>query len=627
MSGPTRRSRVRLRRAVALTCTLALAASLAGLAVASRRIIEPVAFRAAAGGVCVPRTLNRSAVLPGTSLAVSPLPDSYDAGPHTQISLLGAPPGALSAITVSGSATGAHVGALVGYSQGDGASFLPTAPFRAGETVTVRGRLTLAAGAHAFAYRFTVSRPDTTLFTAGALGERDPNEKQHFHSAPTLLAPLIAVTASSPQTSPGDIFTAPYAGPGPSGPMIFDSTGSLIWFDPLPRGTEATNLQVQQSGGAPVLTWWQGRITLQGFGQGEEMIADSSYRQIGRVHAGNGFNADLHDFHLMGNGTALLTVFDPIECSLSSTGGPPAGAVSDSIMEELDISTGLVRREWHSLDHVSLGDSYSSARSASNHWPFDYFHLNSIDQLPDGHTLISARNTSALYELDTMTGRVLTRIGGRHSDVRLGHGAATAYQHDAEVLADGTISIFDNGALPKVHPQTRGLIVSIDPHKRTDSVLRQLVHPNTPLSSGSQGNLQSLPGGDLFMGWGSEPYFSEFNAAGTLLFDAHMRGSYQSYRSYRFAWTGAPAQPPSVAVAAATKTAPTTVYASWNGDTRTAFWRVLAGPSAQALSAVAGAPRSGFETAIGLPARQPFVAVQALDGTGNVLATSTPVAG
>ncbi|HEY4896254.1 MAG TPA: arylsulfotransferase family protein, partial [Solirubrobacteraceae bacterium] len=505
--------------------------------------------------------------------------------------------------------------------------FLPTAPFRAGETVTVRGRLTLAAGAHAFAYRFTVSRPDTTLFTAGALGERDPNEKQHFHSAPTLLAPLIAVTASSPQTSPGDIFTAPYAGPGPSGPMIFDSTGSLIWFDPLPRGTEATNLQVQQSGGAPVLTWWQGRITLQGFGQGEEMIADSSYRQIGRVHAGNGFNADLHDFHLMGNGTALLTVFDPIECSLSSTGGPPAGAVSDSIMEELDISTGLVRREWHSLDHVSLGDSYSSARSASNHWPFDYFHLNSIDQLPDGHTLISARNTSALYELDTMTGRVLTRIGGRHSDVRLGHGAATAYQHDAEVLADGTISIFDNGALPKVHPQTRGLIVSIDPHKRTDSVLRQLVHPNTPLSSGSQGNLQSLPGGDLFMGWGSEPYFSEFNAAGTLLFDAHMRGSYQSYRSYRFAWTGAPAQPPSVAVAAATKTAPTTVYASWNGDTRTAFWRVLAGPSAQALSAVAGAPRSGFETAIGLPARQPFVAVQALDGTGNVLATSTPVAG
>jgi hypothetical protein len=627
MSGPTRRSRVRLRRAVALTCTLALAASLAGLAVASRRIIEPVAFRAAAGGVCVPRTLNRSAVLPGTSLAVSPLPDSYDAGPHTQISLLGAPPGALSAITVSGSATGAHVGALVGYSQGDGASFLPTAPFRAGETVTVRGRLTLAAGAHAFAYRFTVSRPDTTLFTAGALGERDPNEKQHFHSAPTLLAPLIAVTASSPQTSPGDIFTAPYAGPGPSGPMIFDSTGSLIWFDPLPRGTEATNLQVQQSGGAPVLTWWQGRITLQGFGQGEEMIADSSYRQIGRVHAGNGFNADLHDFHLMGNGTALLTVFDPIECSLSSTGGPPAGAVSDSIMEELDISTGLVRREWHSLDHVSLGDSYSSARSASNHWPFDYFHLNSIDQLPDGQTLISARNTSALYELDTMTGRVLTRIGGRHSDVRLGHGAATAYQHDAEVLADGTISIFDNGALPKVHPQTRGLIVSIDPHKRTDSVLRQLVHPNTPLSSGSQGNLQSLPGGDLFMGWGSEPYFSEFNAAGTLLFDAHMRGSYQSYRSYRFAWTGAPAQPPSVAVAAATKTAPTTVYASWNGDTRTAFWRVLAGPSAQALSAVAGAPRSGFETAIGLPARQPFVAVQALDGTGNVLATSTPVAG
>ena len=44
----------------------------------------------------------------------------------------------------------------------------------------------------------------------------------------------------------------------------------------------------------------------------------------------------------------------------------------------------------------------------------------------------------------------------------------------------------------------------------------------------------------MFVGWGSEPYFSEYSAGGQLLFDAHMHGSYESYRAYRFPWIGAP---------------------------------------------------------------------------------------
>jgi len=629
MSARRRRSRTALRRSAFFACSLVVLSSLAAFAVASRpNLAEQSAFRAPAPsvGICVPRTLNRSAVLPGTGLAVSPLPDSYDASRHTQISLLGAPAASLIGLRVSGSLSGSHPGNLVGYSQGDGASFLPSVPFRAGETVTVRGSLRAGTGARTFAFHFVVSHADALLVAAGTAAERDPNEKQHFRSAPALLAPLLTVTARSAQTAPGLIFAAPYSGPGPSGPLIFDEAGNVVWFDPLPRGTEAANLQVQQYNGAPALSWWQGRITAQGFGQGEEIITDSSYRQIARIHAGNGLLADLHDFHVTPQGTAVLTVFDPIDCDLSSRGGPRSGAATDAIFQELDLSTGLVRREWHSLDHVALGDSYSSARSASRRWPFDYFHLNSIDQLASGRTLISARNTSALYELSTSTGQVLTRIGGRHSDVHLDRDGQTAYQHDATERPDGTISIFDNGALPKVHAQTRGLLVSIDPRSKAESVLVQYKHPQ-PLSSGSQGNIQTLANGDLFIGWGSEPYFSEFSAAGALLFDAHMHGSYESYRAYRFQWTGAPTGAPSIAFAAASATTPATVYASWNGDTRTASWRVLAGATPTSLTPLASASRTGFETAIPLPAAAPFLAVQALDVSGAVLATSAAIAG
>ena len=124
---------------------------------------------------------------------------------------------------------------------------------------------------------------------------------------------------------------------------------------------------MQQYEGQPVLTWWQGRIPPQGFGEGEEVIDNSSYQQIGRVLAGNGYHADLHGFHLTAQNTAVLSVFNPIYCNLSQSGGPQGGAVTDSVFQELDLKTGLVRREWHSLDHVPLSASYSSAIDATTH--------------------------------------------------------------------------------------------------------------------------------------------------------------------------------------------------------------------------------------------------------------------
>ncbi len=617
----------RLRKGLLAGGLVVALCSATTLAVASRRIVaEQAAFRAPAAARCLPIRSNVSAVLPGTTLAVSPLPGSYDASPYTQISLLGAPKEAISGVRVSGSHTGSHSGSLRGYSQGDGASFVPSRPFRSGETVTVRGRVREGSRSERFAFQFVVATLDALPYSTPTLPSgKDPLEMQHFHSRADLKPPAIVVSARSPQTAPGDVFLAPYGGPGPAGTMILDEAGNVVWFHPVAANVTAANLQVQQYGGQPVLTWWQGYIPPQGFGEGEEIIDNSSYQQLGRVRAGNGFKTDLHDFHLTPRYTAILTAFDPIDCNLSSVGGPSGGAVTDSVFQEIDLRTGLVRREWHSLDHVGLSDSYSSPLDTSTHWPFDYFHLNSIDQLANGRTLISARNTWALYELSTTTGQVLTRVGGRHSSVRLSSGAGTAFQHDADVLANGTVSIFDNGAVPRVHPQSRAMVVAIDPRAKTDTLLAQYEHPGA-LSSASQGNVELLENGDVFVGWGSEPYFSEFSAGGALLFDAHMRGSYQSYRTYRSGWTGTPTEAPAIA-AAAQPAGAVTVYASWNGDTRTASWRVLGGPSPQQLAPVAGAERSGFETAISTPGPERFLAVQALDATGAVLASSRTIAG
>ncbi len=428
------------------------------------------------------------------------------------------------------------------------------------------------------------------------------------------------MSRTSAASQPGDIFTAPYAGPGQAGPMIFDEAGNLVWFQPVGAEEAAANLQVQQVGSQQLLTWWQGYIPPQGFGMGEEVIMNSSYKQIGRVHAGNGYKADLHDFHITPQDTAVLTAFEPLRCDLSSLGGPRGGAVTDSLFQELDLRTGLVRREWHSIDHVALSDSYSQAPTTTLTNPFDFFHLNSVDQVSPSLTLVSARNTWALYELNSQTGQVLAQIGGRHPSVKMGSGADTAYQHDATVLPNGDISIFDNGGVPMVHPQSRGIVLSID--GGVASVVASYEHAS-PLKSGSQGNVQTLANGDVFIGWGATPWFSEYSASGQLLYDAHFHGSYQAYRGYRFAWTGAPTTRPT-AVAGGTAAAPA-VYVSWNGDTRTATWRLLAGASPSALSPVATATRTGFETTLRPPAPARYYAVQALDASGAVIGTSATI--
>jgi hypothetical protein len=602
---------------------LAIRALILGPAAAVGLTLVVTVAVAQAAPACTPATLNNSAI-GGGSVTLSPLPGSRDASPLTQISFLGVPAGALSAISVVGSRTGVHSGRLAPYSQGDGASFLPVRPFAAGERVTVHARLRNGGSAVGLIDRFVIARADPISTTPERVHPGVASQVQGFHSRPDLHPPVLAVTASSPAAAPGEIFVAPYSGPGQAGPMILDQSGGLVWFDALRGSDSAANFRVQEYQGQPVLTWWQGDISDHGFGLGEDVIDDASYRTIARVSGGNGHPADLHEFQLSAHGTALLTAYAPILCDLSAAGGPSEGAVVDSVLQEVDVRTGLVRFEWTSLDHVGLGESYERARSSTTTWPFDFFHINSINLDPDGSLLVSARNTWTVYEIDARSGRVLWRLGGRQSSFAAGAGTRTAWQHDPRLLPNGSLSIFDNGASPAVRGQSRGIVLSLDQQNRTATLLSQFTHGPALLAE-SQGNMQALENGDWFFGWGQVPYFSEYSPEAALLFDAHFPAHTQSYRSFRFAWSGTPTHVPTFVMQPGPGP---TVYATWNGATLVASWNVMAGRTPATMQSVAQAPRGGFETAIALPAGTvgPDVAVQALDSAGRVLGTAATVA-
>jgi hypothetical protein len=575
---------------------------------------------------CVPPQLNVSASLADSRVTVSPEPDSRDASVSTQISMLGPPASELANVTVSGSLSGVHSGRLLAYSQGDGASFVPSRPFTQGERVTVHAQLRDGAQTIPFAWSFTAAVQDHGGH-AGGSPRPAPRQAayQSFHSRPDLRPPTVTVTMHAAGTTPGAIFIAPYSGPGQYGPMILAEDGSLLWFDPLsPSGTRAADFRVQQYEGKPVLTWWQDPLSAGGSSKSGEVIVDSSYRRIAVVRAGNGYQPDLHEFQITPQGVGIITVYDGIDCDLSSVGGANDAAVADTLFQEIDLKTGAVMYEWHSLDHVPLSDSYASAKGASRTTPFDFFHINAVDVRGNGELLVDARNTWAAYDVDPRSGQIRWRLGGKRSSFAMGAGTRTAWQHDAREQPDGTFTFFDNGATPAVHSQSRAIQVRLDTASMTATLVREQVHTAKPLVAGSQGNVQALAGGAWMVGWGEAPYLSEFGAAGQLLFDAHLPATYESYRAYRLPWSGRPSEPPALSVVRAASGRGASVYASWNGATEVASWRVLAGATASSLAPVGGAARSGFETAIALPslASGDYVELQALNAAGAVIGAS-----
>jgi hypothetical protein len=458
-----------------------------------------------------------------------------------------------------------------------------------------------------------------------------PPPSQRFVSRPDLKPPPVAIRTSARGTAPGYLFLAPKMVVAQAGPMIMDNKGQVVWFHPLRLTKGITDFRVQQYHGKPVLTWWRGKVSNLGVGNGWFVIYDDSYQPVAEVRPGNGLVGDVHEFLITKRNTALVSIYHRVDADLSSIGGPKQGKLWDGIVQELDIPTGRVLLEWHSYPQIGIHESYSNPpkkQLGTKPFPYDYFHLNSIDLDTDGNLLVSARNTHAIYKVNRRTGKVMWRLGGKQSDFKLGPGVRFAWQHDARRQPDGTITIFDNGAAPPVHKSSRVLVVRVDTKAKRATLVRSYTHPKKLLAP-FEGNAQFLSNGNILVGWGAWPYVSELAPNGRVVFDAYFGHGKKpgedadTYRAYRFPWRGHPADRPTVK--AMKQKFATSVYVSWNGATDVAHWVVWAGRDPDDLHRVGTWVRKGFETSIVSPDESAYVAVEAIRKDGTTIRRSAVV--
>jgi Arylsulfotransferase (ASST) len=150
------------------------------------------------------------------------------------------------------------------------------------------------------------------------------------------------------------------------------------------------------------------------------------------------------------------------------------------------------------------------------------------------------------YKVDAHTGKIIWQLGGKDSSFKLRAapgqsldkaGEIFAWQHDPEALGDDEYTVFDDessGGTPE-NAVSRVVTVRLDPRTHVATLIRSVDQPEGLVAT-SQGNGQTTASGDLVVGWGALPYFSEFSASGKLLYNAEFPPGVNTYRAYQFPW-------------------------------------------------------------------------------------------
>ncbi|KAK5121600.1 hypothetical protein LTR85_004772 [Meristemomyces frigidus] len=417
-------------------------------------------------------------------------------------------------------------------------------------------------------------------------------------------------------------------------PMILDAAGNPVWVAEHHYGN-VYNLMVQEYRGEPYLTFWAGNDAVGGHGEGSYFMFDRHYDLYRKLEGANGLGADLHCFAITAESTALSTVYEKVRKNLSGVSGVHKGKgwVWESMFQEVDIETGEAIFQWRASEHVKLTDSYAKMSAATEKEPWDFFHINMIEKDQAGNYLVSSRHLRSILYVSGQTGEVLWQLGGHGNSFEdLSGGAATRFvgQHDAHWENDNhtVITLFDNGADwgGDYEKGSTGMRVLVDLERMTATLDLKLQHPDRIISA-SQGSYQTLPNGNILLGYGFNGAMTEFSPNGTLLCDAYFapssrftQGDVQSYRDLKFNWTAFPRTDPNLVWADGT------LYVSWNGATEVKAWMFEDSYTSKHdwrrydLTA-----RAGFEDTLELREAQPirrYVRAVALDHAGKHLRVS-----
>ncbi len=283
--------------------------------------------------------------------------------------------------------------------------------------------------------------------------------------------------------------------------LVIDNTGRVVWYRAFPPNGPGLNFMAEPTG------VYVGRPSAAGF-----LVVDALGDSVRVVACGNGRPTRFHDLLLVPDGSAWLLCDDTRTVDLSAFGGSSTATVTGSVVQHVG-ADGAALFDWTPFDHFAYDDTDTTSLLGPN---VNWTHGNSLDLDTDGHVLVAFRSLNEVTKINTQTGAVVWRMGGRRNQFAFTGSPEPGFdrQHNVRVAGPGRFIILDNTG----GPSSRYERYRVD----TGAMTAELEQ-----SYASASGVQTLIGGSVqvagadrwLVSFGTQGRVEEFDGTGSLLWE------------------------------------------------------------------------------------------------------------
>lgn len=348
---------------------------------------------------------------------------------------------------------------------------------------------------------YSITKSQRITLSAVAIAMMFAIPRTAFADPPADFPPVVVTTNDAAHVSDGYIFMTDSYTPTNYGyyVMMLTNDGSAFWYKRLTNAAfdfkELPNGYLHYAQQYYALTWGGG-------GYVTHEILDENFNDVESIRAGNGYNAECHDFKMLPNGHALVTSFYMTRVDMSKIvpNGNPAALVAGGIIQELDAQRNVVF-QWRSWDHYPFTTQWVNSTAAV----ISAFHVNCVFEDTDGNIIFSTPEW--VKKISRQTGQVMWSLGGPDNDftfvgITPEQGTNAFGSHGINRLPNGHVLFYKNGGFGPGATSTVQEYALDETNKIATYIWSYT--PSPAISGFSQGDAQRLANGNTFIGWGGD---------------------------------------------------------------------------------------------------------------------------
>lgn len=361
---------------------------------------------------------------------------------------------------------------------------------------------------------------------------------------PADFPPLAVTTNTAPAVADGYMFLTDSYKATNYGyyVMMVTNDGTPAWYKPLTNA--AFDFKVLPDGHLHYAQQYHA-LTWGGGGYVTHEILDENFNDVESIRAGNGYNAECHDFKMLPNGHALVMSYYMTQVDMSKIvpNGNPAALVTGGLIQELDAQRHVVF-QWRSWDHFPITSQWVNSTAAV----ISAFHINNVFEDTDGNIIFSSFSTpQCVMKISRQTGKVMWTLGGPDNDFTFAgitpqEGTNAFGSHGINRLPNGHVLFYQNS---KFGPGATSTVqeYALDETNKIATYVWSFT-PSPSVAGPSQGDAQRLANGNTFIGWGGTvgsglPACTEISGTNVVFQMGFTNAQTTSYRAFRFPFPAA----------------------------------------------------------------------------------------